>query len=88
MRYEWDDAKAAANEARHGVSFSVAERFDWSAALTREDDRYDYGETRWRALGTIDGRVHVIVFTWRSETIRIISLRKANPRERREYERA
>ncbi|MEO1092684.1 MAG: BrnT family toxin [Pseudomonadota bacterium] len=63
------------------------QEFDWTTALTREDDRFDYGETRWRALGEIDGRVHVVVFTVRNTHVRLISLRRANARETSEYER-
>jgi uncharacterized protein len=52
------------------------------------DTRADYGEDRWQGLGTIGGRVVQIVFAIRApETIRIISLRKATSRERKEYEK-
>lgn len=47
--------------------------------------RYDYGEDRFQALGLIDGRLHMLVFTIRGGTLRAISLRKANPREVRRY---
>ena len=50
--------------------------------LERADDRRDYGEPRFLAFGEIEGRVLAIVFTWRGMTRRIISARKANPRER------
>lgn len=56
--------------------------------LTLQDDRHDYGETRWIGLGTIQGRV-VVVYTEREpEVIRIISARKANKRESQRYEQA
>lgn len=80
--YEWDAAKAEQNLAKHGVPFDLVERFDWRNAIEAEDTRYDYGETRMQALGTIDGRYHVLVYAWRGERIRVISLRKANRRER------
>jgi uncharacterized DUF497 family protein len=46
-----------------------------------------YGEKRFVATGFIGDRLHVMAFTVRSEVIRIISLRKANERERKEYEK-
>jgi len=54
----------------------------------RLDDRHDYGEQRWIALGLIDGRLHVLVFTETMTGIRVISFRKANTRERSVYEQA
>jgi len=81
MQYEWDENKNAANRVKHGVDFSVAESFCWDTAIETVDDRTDYREERWIALGLIGVRVHVIVYTLRSGYIRIISLRKANKRE-------
>jgi uncharacterized DUF497 family protein len=83
VRYEWDAVKEAANRAKHGLGFEAATRFDWSAAREIEDRRYDYGERRWRAIGRIDGRLHVLVYAVRGDLIRVISLRKANTREAR-----
>lgn len=85
--YEWDGQKAAESASRHGVVFEDVARLDWTAALTGEDDRYDYGERRFRSLAPIDGRLHVLIFTMRGDAIRVISLRKANDREVRDYER-
>jgi Uncharacterized protein conserved in bacteria len=84
---EWDDAKDQSNRAKHGVSFDLIEGFDWESALTREDARGDYGERRFVSLGEIDNRLYVAVWTMR-ETIRLISLRKANKREQRIYDEA
>ncbi|MBM2577847.1 BrnT family toxin [Jannaschia sp. Os4] len=81
--WEWDDGKAEANLAVHGVSFADAVGMDFSTALEFEDRRYDYGETRWRVLGKIGGRLHMMIFTWRDDRRRVISLRKANRREER-----
>lgn len=49
------------------------------------DNRFDYGETRTICLGELNGRLYVIVYTWRGENRRIISARKANVREQRAY---
>lgn len=55
--------------------------FRYWSAWYRVDDRRDYGEIRIRALGLIDNHVHALVFTETVTGIRVISLRKANPRE-------
>lgn len=84
--YIYDSAKAAANLAKHEVSFTEAERFDWDTTLVAEDNRFDYGERRFVAIGLIDARAHVVVFTRRGSRVRLISLRKANRREVKRYE--
>jgi hypothetical protein len=57
--------------------------------LFRPDTRKDYGESRSIGIGTIRGRIAVVVFAERGpETIRVISLRKASKRERKQYEKA
>lgn len=84
---EWDDEKLARNVVERGIHFSEAERIDWSTAQTFTDDRIDYGEDRFVTRGLIDGRLHILVFVMRGERMRIISLRKADSRERRNYAR-
>lgn len=86
VRYDWDERKRTANLAKHGVDFNEALDFDWHSAIEALDDRHDYSEHRWVALGPIHGRLHALVYMRRSETIRVISLRRANARERRFYE--
>lgn len=86
MNFEWDEAKRAANLAKHGVDFEAVREFDWETAVQSLDRRKDYGEPRWWAYGLIGGRLHLIVFTRRADQIRVISLRKANPKERMSYE--
>lgn len=87
MKIGFDSAKDAANFAKHGISLREAERFDWETAIFWEDVRHDYGEIRIRALGFIKERLYAAVFTKRGEFIRMISLRKANARERKKYEK-
>ena len=87
MDYEWDDAKAKANLIRHNVNFSSVIEFDWDSAIGIFDDRVDYGEERWIAFGLIRNKLHTLVYTLRSENIRIISLRKATKKERQYYEK-
>ncbi len=84
--YEWDRGKALANLVKHGVMFEAAERFDWRTAIVRIDAAHSRDEHRYVAVGFIDERLHVMVWTPRRAAIRIIGLRKANDRERRLYE--
>ena len=86
MRYEWDGAKAEANRAKHGVQFEAVFEFDWTRAVVASDHRHGYGEPRFVSIGPIDGRPYVLIFTLRRGAIRVISLRKANTRERMFYE--
>lgn len=87
MLLTWDEAKRTANLAKHGVDFAAAASFDWKSALVGGDIRHDYGESRFNAIGFIGARLHVLTYTPRAETLRIISLRKANARERFRYAR-
>lgn len=83
--FEWDAAKSDANKEKRGIAFDVIVGMDWSSAQIILDDRRDYGETRFQVRGLIAETLHVAVFVWRDGRKRIISLRKANPRERRAY---
>lgn len=87
MEIESDQAKDRTNAAKHGLSLRAAEGFDWATALEREDDRFDYGEARFVALGLIGDRLHVLVFTEGSheDAVRAISLRPAEKHEVRFY---
>lgn len=85
--YEWDEHKNDANRVRHGVGFEAAVEFEWESALAMADERAEYGERRYVAVGAIGGRIHVMVFTLRDGRVRIISLRKANRREVKRYEK-
>ncbi len=87
MEFEWDEAKSDLCFAERGFDFAHAVRvFLDPDRLIERDDRFDYGEPRYRALGQVDGRVFVVLYTPRSERIRLISARKANQREVRRYE--
>ena len=89
LEFEWDTKKASANLAKHGVSFLTAAVIFENEILERIDDREDYGETRWIALGCVDTEVYRVVFTWRGDhLVRIISAQKASQDEREFYHRA
>ena len=92
-RYEWDSAKAESNLKKHGIAFEDAAQVFADPFAVAEQDRIENGEYRWQTLGTVDGCLLLLVaHTIRddvegTEIIRIISARRAVPRERRRYER-
>jgi uncharacterized DUF497 family protein len=89
MKFEWDEAKNRSNTRKHGFDFSDAEEMFRSLLLVRPDVREDYGEERWIGIGMIRGRCAFVAFAARTDdTIRIISLRRADHEEREEYEKA
>ncbi len=89
MKYEWDPVKSRNNLEKHGYDFAIIAGFDWSEALEVLDDRFDYGEERWLALGPIGAKLFALAFTPRGDTkIRVISLRPANRNEKRAYAEA
>jgi hypothetical protein len=82
----FDPAKNAANIRERGLPFSlVMDQFDWASAQVIEDRRKDYGERRFRAFGYIGARLHAVAYTPREGGMHVISLRKANKRERQRY---
>ena len=85
MDYQWDPGKAKANLQKHGISFADAVTvFSDERALTIPDDYPS--EARYVTLGMdANGRILVIVYTYRDEDIRIISARKATVREKKQY---
>jgi uncharacterized DUF497 family protein len=89
MKFEWDEVKNRTNIRKHGFDFAEAEEMFRRALLVRPDAREEYGEERWIAIGMVRDRIAFVAFAEASDdTIRIISLRKANHEEREEYEKA
>lgn len=85
MRITFDPAKNQRNIRERGLPFESVAAFDFDSALVRVDDRRPYGETRYVAMGWLHGRLCVLCFTEAPGGIRVISLRKANPREVRRH---
>ncbi len=85
MLLSYDPAKSERNETLRGLPFSLAEDFDWTTALIVEDTRQAYPEPRYQALGLLGEQLHMLVFTPRDATVHVISLRRANRRERTSY---
>jgi len=85
MTFEWEPGKADANRRKHGVDFADAVgAFEDPYALSRPDPFP--AEERVATLGRdLLDRLIVVVWTWRGEAIRLISARRASPRERRRY---
>ena len=84
--FEWDDAKAASNLAKHGVRFDYAARVFLDEAVVDFDASRDAeGEARRKAVGQIEGRIFTVVYARRGDAIRIISARRANAMERKAY---
>ncbi|WP_024540015.1 BrnT family toxin [Comamonas badia] len=88
MRIEYDAAKDVANQQKHGVSLALAKEIDWPSVYSFVDDRADYGEVREVGYTRINARLYSVVFVQRGGVMRIISLRKANSREVKLYEKA
>jgi len=85
LTIEFDRAKNIANVAKHAVDMAAAAEFDFETAVTWTDTRKSYGEMRTIAVGFIAHRLYVLVFTMRGPNLRVISLRKANRKERAAY---
>lgn len=86
MRLEWDDAKRLWTLRERGLDFADVALASWDRALTAEDTRGDYGERRFVSLVPIHDRLCVVAWCIRDDALRVISLRKANLRERTHYE--
>ncbi len=86
FEFSFDRTKSERNALERGLSFERILEFDWDSAVIRPDNRRNYGEPRFRAIGFIGIRLHVAVYTPRYPKLHIISLRKANSREVRTYE--
>ena len=85
MRIEFNPAKDAENQARHGVSLALAHELDWDAALVWVDARFEYNELRMIALAPKTNTLYYVAFVERGEVQRIISLRQATRREVKHY---
>jgi uncharacterized protein len=86
MRLTFDPAKNARNIAERGLSFERVAELDWETAVSQEDTRKDYGETRIQVLAFLGKRLHAAVITVRGDALQVISFRKANRKEVKWYE--
>lgn len=81
MIIEFDSAKREKTLLERGLDFADAGLVFDGLHFVARDDRFEYGEERFLTVGTLNGRVVVIVWTPRSDARRIISMRYANDRE-------
>jgi uncharacterized DUF497 family protein len=91
ISFEWDESKAQANLKNHHVSFEVATRVFLDPLALEQQDRIENGEYRWQTLGMVGGCLlllvaHTVRHDENIEIIRIISARKADKKERKNYE--
>ena len=87
MPIEFDAAKRDKTLIERGLDFARATEVFAGIHLTAPDSRQDYTEDRFITIGHLDGRLVVLVWTPRDEVRRIISMRKANDREKAFYDR-
>ncbi len=91
MEFEWDENKNRINVQKHKVSFEMAMLAFSDPLHVSIQDRFEDGEERWQTLGRVHGYLlllvaHTIQGNTEEEVIRIISARRADPKERRRYE--
>jgi uncharacterized protein len=91
VTFEWDDAKAASNLAKHGIGFELAEEVWNDPFYVILPDRFVDGEQRWHAIGMVGiVTLLVVVHTYpmldEEDHIRIIGARKVTAHERKRYE--
>ena len=85
MEFAWDHAKHERTRRERGFGFDYAARIFARPTVEAVDRRHDYGEERIRAIGEIDGRVYVVIYTDRSGTRWIISAWKASGKDVRTW---
>jgi uncharacterized DUF497 family protein len=89
MHYTWDKRKDRRNRQLHGIAFADAIRIFEGPTLDQVDDRFDYGEERVYAIGTVNGLEITVVYSDRTnDERRIISAWRSEPHERRQYWRS
>lgn len=88
MEFEFDPSKDQSNRFKHGLHLTFGERIfhDPFMALI-PTIRIGDEEERWKAVGMVDGKLYTAVHVWRGETVRLISVRRSNAGEQRDYDR-
>jgi hypothetical protein len=86
MKIEFYPAKNNKNIRERDLSFELVSDLDWASSITHEDIRKVYPERRFITLAYLNERLHVVCYALIADGIRVISFRKANKRERKNYE--
>ncbi|MEI6573309.1 MAG: BrnT family toxin [Alphaproteobacteria bacterium] len=83
--FEFDPEKSRINYEKHGIDFNAAQHIFDDEALAIIDGNSNF-ETRYIAIGRLDGKLWTAVYTWRSMKMRLISVRRARKSEIWAYE--
>jgi uncharacterized DUF497 family protein len=88
MVVDFDPAKDEANRIKHGVPLAFGVRvFADSDVAIAPTLRLGDEEERFKAIGLVDGKLYTAIHVWRGETVRMISVRRSNAGEQRDYDR-
>ncbi|HEY7806983.1 MAG TPA: BrnT family toxin [Croceibacterium sp.] len=88
MEFEFDPAKDEANRFKHGLRLAFGKRvFEAEDHVILPSLRDEDAEERYKTIGLVDGKLYTVVHTWRGDVVRIISVRRSNASERRDYDR-
>jgi uncharacterized DUF497 family protein len=82
-----DPQKSRANYFKHGIVLEFAQYLDWANEMVWQDVRQNYNEVRMSGLVPLEGKVYAVVYVLRAESTRMISFRKANNRETKQYDK-
>jgi uncharacterized DUF497 family protein len=87
MEFDFDPAKDEANRFKHGLRLEFGRRvFDDPMNAILPSIKKVYGEDRFKAVGMVGGKLYTVVYVWRENVIRLISVRRSNPSEQRDYD--
>lgn len=87
MEIEFDADKDAANRFKHKLPLAFGKRvFEDMDHLVVPTIRLGDEEERYKAIGAVDGKLYTAIHVWRGDTIRMISVRRSNAREQRDYD--
>jgi uncharacterized DUF497 family protein len=88
MEFEFDPAKDEANRFKHGLRLAFGMRvFDDPFHVLTPTVRLGDEEERWKAVGQCEEKLYTVVHVWRGERVRLISVRRSNAGEQRDYDR-
>ena len=85
IEFEWDEPKRLSNLQKHGIDFVRACQIFDGYIVEFEDNRYDYGEDRYIAVGETSGQIFTVIYTYRGDVTRLISARQATKYEKNLY---
>ncbi len=88
MDFDYDPDKDATNRTKHGLPLAFGERvFADDDHIVLPSIRDDDAEERYKTIGLVDGKLYTAVHAWRGDIVRMISVRRSNASERRDYDR-